>query len=60
MNKKMNLSKLKVNSFITKLDVKNSETVKGGVTTTAPLTLFGCCDDKCHLEPLSTCCKVNH
>lgn len=42
MKKKMNLSNLKVKSFVTNLDSSNPETVKGGGNTTRPITQVNC------------------
>lgn len=39
--KKLNLKDLKVDSFVTSLEIKDAQTVKGGATPTAPVVIVG-------------------
>ena len=65
MKKKLNLNKLQVKSFITKIDQKNADTVNGGLIwhntsnfgISAPLVM--CSGDDSEIN-LSNCCPVMH
>ena len=45
--KKLNLSDLKVNSFVTALENKNAKTVQGGWNTQQPCFSYGCSNVLC-------------
>ncbi|MGB3466100.1 MAG: pinensin family lanthipeptide [Cyclobacteriaceae bacterium] len=55
MKKKLNLDKLKIDSFVTNIDKQHYETVKGGVRTSPPTVILcpvltGSCDPVSNLE----------